>query len=259
MDAEFGTLPAVQPLLVLGGDVVEDDEDRSIRIVLILDDRRECALPADVAATEGQSPASEPPGARHRRMRAALEHLFRVHVGPVGGIDRHGGKPNPSARNWGTRRTVRRTIRCARRSGGARCLRVPGHWNSVVPGPGWRSRPSRQAWRTNDPNRDHRRRTCRIRGGAGGSTARRRGLLDRFGRHRWRVRPVRLCSVEDLHRLDRYPHRHAAGNRPGYLPRSLERDDLAARDQLPGQEPRAGAVLRHPRAPAERRRAAALR
>ena len=46
-------------------------------------DGRERAVPAEFLAAEGQPPAVEPADAGGRGMRAAFEHLLRVHVGPV--------------------------------------------------------------------------------------------------------------------------------------------------------------------------------
>ena len=46
-------------------------------------DGRERAVPPQLLAAEGQSPAVEPARAGGRGQRASFEHLFRVHVGPV--------------------------------------------------------------------------------------------------------------------------------------------------------------------------------
>jgi len=86
-----GTLPAVQPGLVPGADVVQHDEDLGVGF---LDDSRERTLPAEVLAAEGQAPTGEPPGPRHRGVRGSLHHLVRIHVGPVRGVERHDRQPS---------------------------------------------------------------------------------------------------------------------------------------------------------------------
>jgi hypothetical protein len=76
-------VPAVELLLVDLRDVVDHDEHT---LGGILDDRGERTVPADVLTAEGQTPAFKPSGAPLRRVRAALEHLRRIHVAAVGGI-----------------------------------------------------------------------------------------------------------------------------------------------------------------------------
>ncbi len=81
--AERDPVPVVELLLVALWHVVKHHEDP---LGGILDDGGEGALPADVLATEGQAPALQPPGALLRGVRAAREHLLRIHVAAVGGI-----------------------------------------------------------------------------------------------------------------------------------------------------------------------------
>ena len=80
-------LPAVEVLLVVLGHVVEDDEHLRARI---LDDGGQRALPADVLAAERQPPAVQPSGPAIGEWGARSQHLLRMHVRSVGGVDRHG-------------------------------------------------------------------------------------------------------------------------------------------------------------------------
>jgi hypothetical protein len=86
VEAEGHPVPAVKFLLVDLRHVVEHDEHS---LGGVLDDRGERTIPADVLTAEGQAPAFEPSGAPLRRVRAALEHLRRIHVAAVGGIQCH--------------------------------------------------------------------------------------------------------------------------------------------------------------------------
>lgn len=81
--AEGNSVPVVEFLLVDLGDVVQHDE---YPLGGILDDSGERTLPADVLTTESQAPAFEPPAAPLRGVRAARQHLRRIHVAAVGGI-----------------------------------------------------------------------------------------------------------------------------------------------------------------------------
>ena len=58
----------------------------------------------------------EPPGPGHRRVRGALLHLRRVHVRPVGGVQRHGrqGSRSPVGCLLGARAVQRRTVTASR-------------------------------------------------------------------------------------------------------------------------------------------------
>jgi hypothetical protein len=83
IEAEGHPVPAIEFLLVVLGDVVEHDEHP---LGGVLDDSGERTVPADVLTAESQAPALEPPGAPLRGVRAALEHLHRIHVAAVGGV-----------------------------------------------------------------------------------------------------------------------------------------------------------------------------
>jgi hypothetical protein len=83
VEAERDPVPAVEFLLVDLRDVVEHDEDA---LGGVLDDRGERTVPADVLTAEGQAPAFKPSGAPLRGVRAAREHLRRIHVAAVGGV-----------------------------------------------------------------------------------------------------------------------------------------------------------------------------
>jgi hypothetical protein len=83
VEAEGHPVPAVEFLLVDFRDVVEHDEHP---LGGVLDDRGERTVPADVLTAEGQTPAFKPSGASLRRVRAAREHLRRIHVAAVGGV-----------------------------------------------------------------------------------------------------------------------------------------------------------------------------
>jgi len=83
VEAEVYPVPAVEFLLVDLRNVVEGDEDPLRRI---LDDRSEGTVPTELFAPETQAPALQPPGAPLRGMRAAQEHLRRIHVAAVGGV-----------------------------------------------------------------------------------------------------------------------------------------------------------------------------
>jgi hypothetical protein len=83
VEAEGYPVPAVEFFLVDFRHVVEHDEHP---LGGVLDDRGERTVPADVLTAEGQTPAFKPSGALLRRVRAALEHLRRIHVAAVGGV-----------------------------------------------------------------------------------------------------------------------------------------------------------------------------
>ena len=80
---EGHSVPGVEFLLVDLRDVVERDEDA---LGGVFDDRGERTVPADVLTAEGQAPAFKPSGAPLRGVRAAREHLRRIHVAAVGGV-----------------------------------------------------------------------------------------------------------------------------------------------------------------------------
>ena len=92
VEPEVRGLPAVELELVLGGDVVDGDEDLVERV---LDDRRQGAVPAVLLAAERQPPALEPARRAQRRVWAALAHAGRIEVRPVGGVQRHGPQISP--------------------------------------------------------------------------------------------------------------------------------------------------------------------
>jgi hypothetical protein len=81
--AEGNPVPVVQFLLVYLRDVVQDDKYPHGGI---LDDGGERTIPADVLTAKRQAPALQPPGSPLRGMRAACQHLRRIHVAAVGGI-----------------------------------------------------------------------------------------------------------------------------------------------------------------------------
>jgi hypothetical protein len=81
--AEGNPVPVVEFLLVDLRDVVEHDEYPHGGI---LDDGGERTLPGDVLTAERQAPAFQPPGPPLRGVRAASQHLRRIHVAAVGGI-----------------------------------------------------------------------------------------------------------------------------------------------------------------------------
>jgi hypothetical protein len=83
VEAEGYPVPAVEFLLVDFRDVVERNEHPLRRV---LDDRGERTVPADVLTAKSKAPALKPSGAPLRRVRAALEHLRRIHVAAVGGV-----------------------------------------------------------------------------------------------------------------------------------------------------------------------------
>ncbi len=62
---------------------------RRTRSPRIFDDGGQRTFPADVLAAERQPPAVQPPSSRHRRMGRPLQHLLWMHVGSVGGVQRH--------------------------------------------------------------------------------------------------------------------------------------------------------------------------
>ncbi len=55
-----------------------------------LDDSGERAFPADVLATEGESPAVYPAGPDDRSVWCTFLHLGRIEVAAVGGVHGHG-------------------------------------------------------------------------------------------------------------------------------------------------------------------------
>src|SRR5690606_18252786 len=57
----------------------------------LFDDGGQWAFPADVVPAEGEAPALQPARPEHGGVRTALEHLGRIHIGPVGSVDRHTG------------------------------------------------------------------------------------------------------------------------------------------------------------------------
>ena len=83
VEPEGYPVPGVEFLLVELGDVVEHDEDP---LAGVLDNSGERTVPADVFTAESQAPALKPPGAPLRGMRAAHDHLRRIHVAAVGGV-----------------------------------------------------------------------------------------------------------------------------------------------------------------------------
>ena len=83
VEAEGHPVPAIEFLLVDLRDVVDHDEHPLGRI---LDDSGERTVPPDVLTAESQAPPLQPPGAPLRGVRAALEHLLRIHVAAVGGV-----------------------------------------------------------------------------------------------------------------------------------------------------------------------------
>ena len=86
MQPQLAAFPAVELRGVVVRHVVEHDEDLR---EMVLDDGGQRALPREVLAAERQPPAHEPAGPGHRRVRGTLLHLRRIHVRPVGGIQRH--------------------------------------------------------------------------------------------------------------------------------------------------------------------------
>jgi hypothetical protein len=81
--AEGYPVPVIELFLVDLWHVVEHDEHP---LSGILDHRSERTVPADVLTAERQTPAFQPPGAPLRGMRAACQHLRRIHVAAVGGV-----------------------------------------------------------------------------------------------------------------------------------------------------------------------------
>jgi hypothetical protein len=81
--AEGHPVPRVEFLLVDLWDVVEHDKDT---LGGVLGNRGEGSIPADVLTAESQAPALQPPRAPLRGVRAAGEHLRRIHVAAVGGV-----------------------------------------------------------------------------------------------------------------------------------------------------------------------------
>ena len=83
VEAQGHPVPAVEFLLVDLRDVVKHDEHP---LGGLLNDSGERTVPADVLTAEGQAPPLQPPGAPLRGVRAAREHLLRIHVAAVGGV-----------------------------------------------------------------------------------------------------------------------------------------------------------------------------
>jgi Bacterial PH domain len=81
--AEGNPVPVVELFLVDLWHVVEHDE---YALGGILDNRGERTVPADVLTAERQTPAFQPPCAPLRGMRAAFQHLRRIHVAAIGGV-----------------------------------------------------------------------------------------------------------------------------------------------------------------------------
>jgi hypothetical protein len=77
----------VQDLLI---QVVQFVQDHEHPLGDVLHDRGQGAFPADVLAAEGEPPAFQPAVAAHRRMRAALGHERRVHIGGIRRVQLHG-------------------------------------------------------------------------------------------------------------------------------------------------------------------------
>jgi hypothetical protein len=86
VEAEANPVPAIEFLLVDLRNVVERDEHSLSRV---LDDRSEGSVPAEILAPETQAPSLKPPGAPLRGVRAAQEHLRRIHVAAVGSVKGH--------------------------------------------------------------------------------------------------------------------------------------------------------------------------
>ena len=79
---EFGTLPAVEGLLVLSGHVVEHDEHPRVRIVPILGNRREgTSQPMSPPAKVSRQPLSQP--VPDMGEWCPFGHLLGVHIRPI--------------------------------------------------------------------------------------------------------------------------------------------------------------------------------